>query len=58
MFSLLVSMKNDRSDDTHLKKKGAGGGVVGTESLKNVLHNGWAMKNFFKSASSKTALGS
>ena len=25
MFSLLVSMKNDRSDDTHLKKKGGGG---------------------------------
>ena len=26
MFSLLVSMKNDRSDDTHLKKKGGGAG--------------------------------
>ena len=26
MFSLLVSMKNDRSDDTHLKKKGGRGG--------------------------------
>ena len=29
MFSLLVSMKNDRSDDTHLKKKGGGGGRGG-----------------------------
>ena len=52
MFSLLVSIKNDRADDTHLKKRG------GTESLKNVPHDGWAMKIFFKSTSSKTALGS
>ena len=47
MFSLLVSMKNDRSDDTHLKKKGGGRGG-GHREVKKCPPQWLGDENFFQ----------